>query len=279
MFEPGRTIRGFLALLATVSLLLSTSELNADELTDAISQPLLQPGEAQKQHAQFVLKRIPELKLPATANDWADQAGELREQVLSNVVFRGVPSEWYEAEPEIVWMDEITTPHGYSMKKLRYEALPGLWIPAILYVPDNVEGQVPVVLNVNGHSADGKATDYKQIRCINLAKRGIIALNPEWLFMGQLRDAGYAHNNLGLLDLCGSSGLSVFYLAMSRGLDVLLSLEEADKDRVAVTGLSGGGWQTIILSSLDERVTLSVPVAGYSALAERVEHHGSIGDL
>ncbi|MEX1231488.1 MAG: acetylxylan esterase [Planctomycetaceae bacterium] len=269
----------FLTLCIVSSLIAANADVRADDLTDAVARPLFQAGEAQKQHAEFVLKRIPPLKLPETADDWAQQADALREQVLNEVVFRGVPEEWYTAEPEIVWMDEIATPHGYSMKKLRYEALPGFWVPAILYVPDNVEGRVPVVLNVNGHSADGKATDYKQLRCINLAKQGMIALNPEWLFMGQLRDPGYAHNNLAFLDLCGSSGLSVFYLAMSRGLDVLLSLENADEERVAVTGLSGGGWQTIILSALDERVTLSVPVAGYSALAERVEHHGSVGDL
>ena len=34
-----------------------------------------------------------------------------------------------------------------------------------------------------------KAAEYKQKRCINLAKRGIIALNVEWLGMGQLHAA------------------------------------------------------------------------------------------
>lgn len=263
----------------SAAFLLFITSIQADELTDAVGKPVLGPDEARQQHAEFILKHIPPLERPETAEAWSNRADELRKNVLSDVVFRGVPQEWYEAEPDIVWMDDITTPHGYSMKKLRYEALPGFWVPAILYVPDNVEGRVPVVLNVNGHTADGKSTDYKQLRCINLAKRGMIALNPEWLNMGQLRAPGYHHNNLAFLDLCGTSGLSVFYLAMSRGIDVLLSLENADAERLAVTGLSGGGWQTIILSSLDTRVKLSVPVAGYSALAERVEHHGSVGDL
>ncbi|MDA0831968.1 MAG: acetylxylan esterase [Planctomycetota bacterium] len=279
MFDRWRLFYGYLVPIVLSSCFFVEFPASADEFVDALSKPLLQPDEARRQHANFVLKRIPELKLPATADDWAQRAAELRTQVLHDVVFRGVPEEWYTAEPEIVWMDEIATPYGYSIKKLRYEALPGFWIPAVLYVPDNIEGQVPVVLNVNGHTADGKSTDYKQLRCINLAKQGMIALNPEWLFMGQLRQPGYAHNNIAFLDLCGTSGLSVFYLAMSRGIDVLLSLENADEERIAVTGLSGGGWQTIILSSLDERVTLSVPVAGYSALAERVDHHGSVGDL
>jgi hypothetical protein len=58
---------------------------------------------------------------------------------------------------------------------------------------------------------------------------------------------------------------------MQRGLDVLLSLEHADLERVAVTGLSGGAWQTIILSSLDTRVKLANPVAGYSSYVTRAQ--------
>ena len=49
----------------------------------------------------------------------------------------------------------------------------------------------------------------------------------------------------------GTSGLAPFYLSLKRGLDVLLSLENADPARVGVAGLSGGGWQTIIISALD----------------------------
>ena len=46
----------------------------------------------------------------------------------------------------------------------------------------------------------------------------------------------------------------------------------------AVAGLSGGGWQTILLSSLDERVTLSNPVAGYSSFVTRGEVTSDLGD-
>ena len=41
-----------------------------------------------------------------------------------------------------------------------------------------------------------------------------------------------------------------------------------------MTGLSGGGWQTIVLSSLDERVMAAVPVAGYSSLVSVIERPG-----
>ncbi len=44
-----------------------------------------------------------------------------------------------------------------------------------------------------------------------------------------------------------------------RSLDFLLGLPEVDPDRVAITGASGGGTQTMLLAGIDPRVTLSFP--------------------
>jgi dienelactone hydrolase len=248
----------------------------AAAIASALSRSVLEKETALKEVRAFCMARIPDVPAAATAEDWRRMAEGIRREMLDKVVFRGEARKWRNLPLKVEWLDTIEGGDGYKIKKLRYEAVPGLWIPALLYTPDRLGDLMPVFLNVNGHDPKGKQADYKQVRCINMAKRGMLVLNPEWLGMGQLRAMN--HYQMNQLDLCGTSGLSVFYLAMKKGIDVLMTLPQADPKRVGVSGLSGGGWQTIFLSSLDERVTLSNPVAGYSSFKTRVNVVDDLGD-
>ncbi len=220
----------------------------------------------------FTASRVPALRIPETREAWEEYARDIRERTLNDVIFRGEARAWRDAETRVEWQGTIPGGPGYRIKKLRFEAVPGLWVPALLYEPENLKGKVPAVLNVSGHDRpDGKAVDYKQIRCINQAKRGLLALNVEWLGMGQLNIPELRHYRMNQIDLTGTSGIALFYLSMKRAIDLLLEHPNADPERLAVTGLSGGGWQTIFISSLDERVALANPVAGYSSFVTRAQ--------
>lgn len=245
-------------------------------LEQPLGHVILKKGQTLADVQNFCEARLPPMPEVKSAAEWDALAARMRDDVLKKAVYRGAASAWRDAEAKVEWLDTIAGGPGYRIKKLRFEALPGVWIPALLYEPEQMSGKVPVVLNVNGHDRNGKAADYKQIRCINQAKRGMLALNLEWLGMGQL--GTFSHAYMNQLDLCGTSGLAPFYLSMKRGLDVLLGHPNADPARVAVAGLSGGGWQTIIISALDPRVTLSNPVAGYSSFKTRIRHHSDLGD-
>ena len=266
-------------LVSFQSLLFSSPTIAQDSLEATLAERLITQEQADSQITKYLISRIKPLRLGASYDDSSSTADQIRQDVLENVVFQGVPTEWRDHQVQVEDDSTIKTEHGYSIRKIRYEALPGLWIPALIYTPYQLQGKVPVVINVNGHERIGKSVEYKQKRCINQAKRGMIAINLEWIGMGQLNTVAFSHNELAKLDVCGVSGLAVFYLSMSKAIDVALSLEHADPDRLAVTGLSGGGWQTIIISSLDTRVKLAVPVAGHSALGQRIANRSSIGDL
>ena len=241
----------------------------------ALHRKLIGP-KAQRQLLAFLGEHLPHFTPPTSAAAWRKQIPTLRTQVL-DLFFRGHPAGLLAEQPQVHWGDRIETGAGYTIRKLRYEGYPGLWVPALLYEPDQLGEKAPAVLNPNGHHAGGKAMDYKQARCINLAKRGMLALNTEFLGMGELR-ADVDHNRIGHLDLCGIAGIGVFYLLMKRGLDVLLAHPKADPERIGMTGLSGGGWQTALLAALDERVKVIVPVAGHSAVWQRRGCIEDIGD-
>ncbi len=254
--------------------------MDTEDLYRHLSERVLPELKPKIELQDYITARIPPFNPLDQLANWPAHAERLRERYLDEVVFRGVPEAWRSPTPSVVWGDVLESGAGYRIRKLRYEAVPGLWIPALLYEPEQLRGTTPAVLNVNGHvGPPGKAIAYKQIRCINLAKRGLLALNPEWLYFGELQGSMRTHNRAGYLDLVGVSGLAVLFLAMQRGLDVLLEHPNCDAERVAVTGLSGGGWQTIVLSALDPRVRMAVPVAGYIGLEQRTQCRGDIGDL
>ncbi len=267
-----------LALVAAFCLIVPAASADDSTLADLLAQPIIDQELPWNEVRAYCKSRVPPTPEPTTVDEWERFAADIRQRTLDDVVFRGQAADWRQLPTSVEWLDTIEGGPEYTIRKLRFEAVPGMWVPALLYEPKELDGLVPVVMNVNGHDGNGKAADYKQIRCINQAKRGMLALNVEWLGMGQLRGDDFVHYRMNQLDLCGTSGLAPFYLAMSRGLDVLLSHEHADPDRVAVAGLSGGGWQTIFITSLDTRVTLSNPVAGYSSFITRGDVTSDLGD-
>ncbi len=267
------------ALVSSVLLLCSTALVYGQGASKSVNpllaQPLQNPAVVADELNHFMLKLVPPLVLPAKADEWDKEAAKIRARELS-VMFHGWPQEWVNSAPRFEKTGTIEG-KGYRIVKLRYEIVPGFYSAALLYEPEHMSGKMPAILNVNGHGPGGKAVEHKQKRCINQARRGIIALNLEWFEFGELAAEGNAHTNLHLLDLAGVNGLGLFYLEMRRGLDYLYEDANVDRSRIGVTGLSGGGWQTIMLSSLDPRVGPAVPVAGFSSLTTGIEHLGYTG--
>lgn len=253
---------------------------DAAKLAAWIDKPLLDKDISIDEVRRYVAAKIPRMPALKTPEEWTKWATEHRQKVLDTVIYRGEATKWRDAKGlKFERMGTVTT-DGYLLTKVRFEALPGHWIPALLYEPAGLSAdkKVPVHLAVNGHDANGYTADYKQARCIHLAKNGVVSLSLEWYGMGQFKTPDYLHPLINTIDLTGTSGIATHFLAMKRGIDVLLSHPNAEPSKVAVSGLSGGGWQTIFISSLDPRVTLANPVAGYSSFITRTQHDQDLGD-
>jgi Acetyl xylan esterase (AXE1) len=255
----------------------------AEDLRAVLKDEILPPAVAELQIRQYLVNGTAPLpKPPATPQEWTTAAARLRHHLLDDVVYHGWPKEWVESAPKFEEAGVIETGDGYRIHKLRYEVVPGLESSALLYEPDHIKGKAPAILSLAGHDGpSGYAYEFKQKRCITYAKHGVMSLNLEWFGFGELGQKGNGHWYAAHLDLVGANGIGLFYLEMRRGLDYLYNHPNVDRNRIGVTGLSGGGWQTIVLSSLDERVKAANPVAGFSSLVSRVEvkEYGDMGDV
>jgi dienelactone hydrolase len=239
---------------------------------EALKHQVQPPDVTAFQLQQYLFARVPSLPSPSTAAQWTTEERKIRKHVLEDIAFHGWPRPWIDSAPKFEQTGVLETDHGYRIRKFRYEIVPGFMSTALLYEPDKLTGRAPAIVNFIGHEPEGIDVEYEQKRCINFAKRGIVALNLGWMGFGELSQPQNHHDYAADLDLVGSNALGLFYLAMRRGLDYLATLPEVDPARLGVTGLSGGGWQTVMLGALDKRVAVSVEVAGIGSRESNLTH-------
>ncbi len=245
-----------LVLFAAVSaaLVAQTTPRGVKPLLEATVQS---PEVTEYQVRQFIVKRVSKLTPGFDVE-------ALRKRALDEVFFHGWPPEWITAPHGFEDLGLIPAGSGYRVRKFRYPVMPGFWSIALLYEPERpLASKVPAILNLNGHEPEGKSSEYIQKRCISQARQGYYALNLEWIATGELAAKENLHYYSSHIDLAGMSGSGLFYLAMRKGLDFLSQHPNVDAARIGATGLSGGGWQTAVLSGLDPRVAVAIPNAGY----------------
>jgi dienelactone hydrolase len=174
---------------------------------------------------------------------------------------------------------------GYRIEKVVFESLPGLHVTALLYVPDGPAGvKRPAVLVACGHAPDGKSfRNYQEISG-QLAKRGYVVLSWDPIGQGERSQfwdaaAGRSRYNLvcgehavlgNLACLAGSSLVRYMVWDGIRAVDYLLTRPEVDPARLAVTGTSGGGFQSLYLGALDERIGVVAPSCFVTSLPMRM---------
>ncbi|MGA0558100.1 alpha/beta hydrolase family protein [Larkinella sp. VNQ87] len=151
----------------------------------------------------------------------------------------------------------LRTMDGYTVENVAFESLPGFYVTGNLYKPTGVSGKTAAVLCPHGHTRDQDArfVEQTQQRCITMARMGAVVFVYDMLGYGDSKQCDHRIPEAAKLQTLNSI----------RALDFLTSLPEVDQNRVAVSGESGGGTQTFLLTALDERVKVSVPVVMVSA--------------
>jgi len=163
---------------------------------------------------------------------------------------------------------------GYRVEKLHFQSRPGLYVTANLYLPAQVTGKIPAVLYVCGHAGrgrDGNKTAFAH-HGQWFATHGYACLIVDTLQLGEIPGIhhGTYRENRWWWHSAGYTPAGVECWNGIRALDYLCSRPDIDSDRMAVTGISGGGAATFWIAAADERVKACVPVSGMSDLESYV---------
>jgi len=178
--------------------------------------------------------------------------------------------------------------NGFHISKVIFESLPGLYVTALLYVPDNGDTgktkKYPAVLVPAGHATDGK--NHYQSLCQRLVLRGYVVLAWDPVGQGersQFWDAKTGKSRYNLI--CAEHAVlgNLAYLVGAnlarweiwdglRAFDYLLTLPEVDSSRINITGTSGGGFQAIHIAALEPRIKVAAISCYITALPMRIHN-------
>src|SRR5439155_99339 len=131
---------------------------------------------------RFVDRQLKALPLPANREDWLRARQKLRSNILAAIGLTDLLPPAWDLK---VQQKGVLSRDGYRIEKLTYESYPGMAIPALLYVPDDVGGRVPCIVSITGHTPVSKAADYIQQRNVNLVRRGCVVLCYDYYGYGE----------------------------------------------------------------------------------------------
>ncbi len=204
--------------------------------------------------------------------DWQAKRPEYVEQYYYMLGLSPRP-EKAPLEPKVTGTLKV---EGCEIDLMHYQSRPGLYVTGNLYRPAEVKPgeKLPAVFYVCGHSQRGRNGNKVAYQSHGLwfARHGYICLVVDSLQLGEIAATHHGTYNLNRWwwHSRGYTPAGVEAWNGVRGIDYLCSRPDVDPQRIAVTGISGGGAATFWVAAADERVKVAVPVSGMADLESYV---------
>ena len=239
-------------------------------------------GEAGEMLSNYVRKLLDDAKAERSRviADLQTPAALSRYQEETRAKLRAALGDFPDRNPLNAQVSGVLERGDYAIEKVVFESRPRYYVTANVYVPRKARPPYPAVLAPVGHWGLGKAFEEYQRLGAFLARRGYLVMVYDVPGQGERRQ--YFNPVLGraLID----PGTSHWFVTLEhgyaggqtilttgnyashlvwdgiRGVDYLAERKDVDRDRIACTGTSGGGLQTELLSAIDDRIKVSIPV-------------------
>lgn len=217
-----------------------------------------------------------------TLQDWTSRRAEYRRQLQEMLGLWPMPKRT-DLKPVITGKlerDDLT------VEKLYFQASPGLYVTADLYLPKPLNKPAPTILFECGHLrmmtngiSIGNKTAYQQ-HGEWYARNGYVCLVVDSLLMGEIQGVHAGTRDLGMWwwNSRGYTPEGVEVWFGIRALDYLCTRPEVDTNRFGITGHSGGGAYSWMIAALDDRIKVAAPLAGMTDIQNHIvdgvmDHH------
>ena len=233
---------------------------------------------------------------PQSVEEWSHRSAKIRHQLKVaaglypepskcplNAVVRDrtdhgdftVEKVFFETLPGYYLTGTLYRPKDSNKKRPGVLCPHGHWKDARFY--DAGEEKAKQQIDKGAESNIESARNPYQARCVGLARLGCTVFQYDMIGnsdnhqisyeiahrFAKQRPAMISEKKWGLYSPQAESHLQSIMMLQTwnsiRAIDFMQGLEDVDPDRIAVTGASGGGTQTFMVSALDPRVKVSMP--------------------
>ncbi|MCC5834203.1 MAG: acetylxylan esterase [Opitutales bacterium] len=240
------------------------------------SEYLLEKGHPLEDYFKYEIARIQNAPLQGieSLEDWEDRRETLQTEFLDMLGLWPMP-ERSDLKVEVTGVLEEP---DFTVKKLHFQSLPGLYVTANLYLPAELEEPAPAILYVCGHARsveDGVSFGNKVAyhhHAVWFAQNGYVCLIIDTIHLGEILGIhhGTYSEDMWWWNARGYTPAGSETWNSIRAIDYLESLPEVDSQRIGMTGRSGGGAYSWWAAAVDPRIAAVVPVAGITDLHNHV---------